>query len=229
MFRNKYSTFLTVLLIIIIIAVIGLLVFWGIRALSKKGEPVEDAIARFDKNAQNTTSSTNNTSQDGTIGDIAGPDLNTSASGSGSGVATRNRTYYNGYVMVGYIEIPKTNVKLPILEKGTDKSLEVSVAVMYPDNPEDELNKSGNVVIMGHNYKDGRFFANNKKLSVGDKIYITDITGTKLGYKIYEIFTTTPEDTSFITRDTGDGTEITLSTCGDNSATQRLIIEAKSE
>ena len=222
MFRNKYSTFLTVLLIIIIVAVIGLLAYLGIKALNK-GESAQDAISRFDESYQNNT--TQDTNSTASMGNITAPDTNT----SGGGGTAPKRTYYNGFVMVGYIEIPKTNVKLPILENGTAQSLEVSVAVMYPDNPEGKLNKPGNVVIMGHNYKDGRFFANNNKLSVGDKIYITDITGTKLAYTIYQTFVTTPEDTSFITRNTNGATEITLSTCGDNSSTQRLIIEAKAD
>ena len=222
MFRNKYSTFLTVLLIVIIIAVVGLMTFLDIRALTRN-ESTQDAISRFDENSQNTTNDTNTNADnnDTGMGNIEGPD--TSSNGNGA----PKKTYYQGFVMIGYIEIPKTSVKLPILETETDKSLEVSVAVMYPDNPTNKLNQPGNVVIMGHNYKDGRFFANNNKLSVGDKIYITDITGTKLEYTIYQTFVTTPEDTSFITRNTNGATEVTLSTCGSNSSTQRLIIEAK--
>ncbi len=37
-----------------------------------------------------------------------------------------------------------------------------------------ELNKPGNTVIAGHNYRNSRFFSNNKKLNIGDKIYVTD-------------------------------------------------------
>ena len=69
---------------------------------------------------------------------------------------------------------------------------------------------------------------NNKKLNIGDKIYITDTTGTKLTYTIYNKFETTPEDTSFYQRDTDGKAEVTLSTCTDDSSA-RLIIEARAE
>lgn len=129
--------------------------------------------------------------------------------------------------MLGYIEIKKTDIKYPILEKATSKALEIAVAVIYPST-DVKLNLPGNVVIQGHNFKNGQFFSNNKKLTTGDKIYITDETGKKLGYTIYEIFSTTPEDASFYNRDTAGATEITLSTCSDDGNT-RLIIKAKAE
>ena len=46
------------------------------------------------------------------------------------------------------------------------------------------------------------FFSNNKKLQNGDKIYITDNSGTKLTYTIYNKFQTSDTDTSFYQRDT---------------------------
>ena len=96
--------------------------------------------------------------------------------------------------------------------------------MLYPTNP--TLNEPGNVVIIGHNYRNGKFFSNNKKLSVGDKINITNESGKKLTYTIYEIFETTPEDTEYMTRDTGNNIEISLSTCTDDG-NKRLVILAK--
>ena len=71
-------------------------------------------------------------------------------------------------------------------------------------------------------------FSNNNQLSIGDKIYITDETGTKVTYTIYEKFETVPEDTRFITRDTLGAKEISLSTCGDTEET-RIVILARAE
>ena len=65
-------------------------------------------------------------------------------------------------------------------------------------------------------------------MNIGDKIYITDNSGKKLTYSIYNKFETTPEDTSFYQRDTGGVPEVTLSTCTDDSKA-RLIIFAKAE
>ena len=126
--------------------------------------------------------------------------------------------------MIGYIEIPKINIKYPILEKETVASLEQSVAVRYPDNP--KLNEPGNVVIAGHNYRNGQFFSNLKNVSTGDVIKITDTSGKTLTYTIYEKYETTPEDVAYITRNTGDNTEITLVTCTDDS-NARIIVKAK--
>ena len=72
------------------------------------------------------------------------------------------------------------------------------------------------------------FFSNNKKLKNGDKIYITDNSGKKLTYTIYDKFETSDTDTSFYQRDTEGKAEITLSTCTDDSKA-RLIILAKAE
>ena len=65
-------------------------------------------------------------------------------------------------------------------------------------------------------------------LKNGDKIYITDNSGKKLTYTIYDKFETSDTDTSFYQRDTGGKAEITLSTCTDDSKA-RLIILAKAE
>jgi LPXTG-site transpeptidase (sortase) family protein len=129
--------------------------------------------------------------------------------------------------MLGYIEIKKTDIKYPILESATSKALEVAVAVAYPTTNV-KLNQPGNIIIHGHNYRNNQFFSNNDKLKIGDTIYITDEQGNKIIYSIYEIFSTTPEDTTFYNRDTKGLPEITLSTCSDDGKT-RLIIKAKAE
>ena len=129
---------------------------------------------------------------------------------------------YKGFGVLGTMEIPATNFKYPVLDKVTKKSIETAVAFLYGTG----LNQPGNSVIIGHNYRNGLFFSNNKKLNIGDKIYITDNNGKKLTYTIYNKFETTPEDTSFYQRDTGGKPEVTLSTCTDDSSA-RLIIFAK--
>lgn len=142
---------------------------------------------------------------------------------TGSSSSTTKQTY-KGFGVLGTMEIPATKLKYPVLEKVTKKSIETAVAFLYGSG----LNQPGNSVIIGHNYRNGLFFSNNKKLNVGDKIYITDNEGKKLTYTIYNKFETTPEDTSFYQRDTGGKPEVTLSTCTDDSSA-RLIIFAKAE
>lgn len=140
------------------------------------------------------------------------------------GGGTTKKQTYKGFGVLATMEIPATNFKYPVLEKVTKKSIETAVAFLYGTG----INQPGNSVIIGHNYRNGLFFSNNKKLNIGDKIYITDVEGNKLTYTIYNKFETTPEDTSFYQRDTGGKPEVTLSTCTDDSKA-RLIICAKTE
>lgn len=225
MTTNRYGNFLTVLLIIIIILVVvgvGFLIY----NVVKTDDGSEQAIASFNQdlpgNAGNTSTPDGNTVQLNESG-TGTPTSNTNTTGGSS--AGVKKKYYEGFVMVGHIEISKTGVKYPILENGSDRALEKAVGIMYPNDAILKLNTPGNVVIMGHNYRNGRFFSDNKKLETGDKIKVTGYSGS-LTYTIYEIFETTPGDTAFITRDTKGATEISLSTCTDDGA-RRLIILAK--
>ena len=111
-----------------------------------------------------------------------------------------------------------------IFEKATATSIEQGVAVSYGPGP----NQIGNTVIVGHNYRNGSFFGSNKKLKLGDKIYITDNSGTRLKYNIYNIYETSPDDGDYMVRDTAGKREISLSTCTDNSKA-RLVIWAVEE
>ena len=111
-----------------------------------------------------------------------------------------------------------------LLEEETVDSLEQSVAIRYPEHA--TLNEPGNVVIIGHNYKNGKFFSNLKKIEIGDTINITDLNGKKLTYKVYDIYQTDPDDFEYSIRDVGDNTEITLVTCTDDSK-ERIIVKAK--
>ena len=86
----------------------------------------------------------------------------------------------------------------------------------------------GNTVIVGHNYRNNLFFSNNKKLANGDKIYITDNSGNRIAYTIYNMYTTDPEDFDYAERNTNGKREISLSTCTDD-VKQRLIIWAKED
>ena len=140
----------------------------------------------------------------------------------GTGQQIKKPRNEEGYIISGYITIPKTNVSLPILDTYSAEAIETGVAVLWPTNP--KLNEPGNTVIVGHNYKDGRFFSNNKKLSTGDKIRIKDLTGRELTYTIYDKFEASPSDASFYARDTNGAVEITLSTCTDDAKLRTIIV-----
>jgi len=229
MTANKYGNVLTIILVIVIVAILvglGFLAYnYVIKPNSDENRKIE-AFAELDKNAEENNNNNNNEVEEpkeevdaNEINTTVKPPENTGSSNSGT---TKKKTYYEGFVMLGYITIPKTNVQEPILDVVTPESLNTAVAVLYPSNP--QLNQPGNVVIIGHNYRNSQFFSNNKKLSTGDKIKIKDTTGTELTYTIYEKFETTEQDTSFYNRDTKGAIEITLSTCTDDSKARTIIL-----
>ena len=221
----KYNKFLTVLLIIIIVGIIGLLGFLGYRFLSsyKTSNDADDYVSTFvgeDVSKQTDSDELKNEVAQDLVEGIE--TVNSTSSGK-KAVKT-----YKGFNVIGTIEIPTTNIKYPILnDPPTVKKLETSVAALYPQNA--EVNKPGNIVIVGHNYRNGLFFSNNKKLKNGDKIYITDLDGKRVTYVVYNTFQTAENDTSFYNRDTDGAMEITLSTCTDASNDQRIIVFAKAE
>ncbi len=95
---------------------------------------------------------------------------------------------------------------------------------IYPGT--NNLNEPGNTVLAGHNYSNGTFFSNNENLKNGDKIIITDESGRRVEYEVYDKFQTSLSDTEYMTRSTGGKREISLSTCtADTSA--RIIVLAR--
>ena len=227
MSANKYGNTLTIILIVLIVAILiasGILLYNYVIKPNIEDNRTIEAIAEFDRNLEEEEEPQVQENQNTVINPMETPNqtnTNTNTSDGGTKKA-KKKTYYEGFVMIGYITIPKTDVKLPILDTVTPESLNTAVAALYPSNP--QLNKPGNVVIVGHNYRNGQFFSNNKKLSIGDKVKIKDTTGTELTYKIYEIFETTEQDTSFYTRNTKGAIEITLSTCTDDSKARTIIL-----
>ena len=218
---SKYGNVLTILLVVVIVAILGLLIYLGVDVYRKYyiEKDAKDIVDRFDEITSNLEKE--DPVIEKPVGDIESPlanlnDANTSG-GGGS-----NRVTYKGYGVLGTIKIPKTGVDYPVLERVTKKSIEVAVAYQYGPG----LNKPGNTVIIGHNYRNNMFFSNNKKLEIGDKIEIKDETGTIVTYTIYNKYETTDSDTDYMRRDTGGAKEISLSTCTDDNA-RRLIIWAK--
>ena len=223
---SKYSNFLTILLIIIIILIVVLLGIWGYNVYQKHNVETgtQEAIKEFESKIGRTK-----VENEIDYSNVANPIDSIQAidtSNTVSNTPTNQIQTYKGFIMLGYIEIPKTKIKLPILEEVTPKSLEASVGILY--STASGLNKPGNTVIAGHNYRNGLFFSDNYKIQKDDIIYITDTNGNKLKYIVYHTYTTTPEDADYMERDTYGTTEISLTTCTDDSS-QRIIIWARAE
>lgn len=229
MSEGRYGKILTIILGIVVIAVIILLGFLGYDVYRKKTDDRDASKALDDFDTQLNTTVRNETVENTEIPDIETKPTenlvtNTTSDGSSSGNTTK-KVQYKGYNVEGKIQIPAINLEYPILEKTTPSSIEAAVAILYSANG---LNQPGNTVISGHNYRNGSFFGNNDKLKLGDKVYITDNSGTRIKYNIYNIYETSPDDGDFIMRETNGKREVSLQTCTDNSK-GRLIIWAVEE
>ena len=225
MFESKYSKLLTVLLIGGIIIIVGALMFFGVQLVRNYyiNKDAADAVERFEGDSKNENKNTN--TEENVVTNTVAPVLGLENIISGDGSSSdENKKMYKGFPMVGTIEIPAINLKYPVLEEASKSAIEVAVAVYYGPG----LNEVGNTTIVGHNYRNGTFFSNNKKLVEGDKVYITDNSGNKITYVIYKTYTTAPEDSDYLDRDTQGKREISLLTCTDDTKS-RLVIWAKEQ
>ncbi len=133
------------------------------------------------------------------------------------------------YVTDGKIVIPKLGIEYGILDGETDSEAETEELLkMSPvkfHGP--EINTVGNYCIVGHNYRNSRFFSKVPTLVNGDIIQITDFAdNSTVEYEVYDKYTVVPEDVSCTSQNTDGRTEITLITCTDDSS-QRWIIKAR--
>lgn len=132
------------------------------------------------------------------------------------------------YSTVATINIPKINLQYPILDGETDSEaetealLKISPTKFWGADP----NEVGNFCIVGHNYRNSRFFSKVPSLVNGDIIEITDTSGNTLRYSIYNKYEVVPEDLSCTSQLTNGKKEITLITCT-NDSKMRVIIKAR--
>lgn len=228
--NGAYDKFLSVLLAILIIGIIGTAGYLVYKYYEKYkiNTDAEEFLNEFD----NSVEEDNNTTDDEPLynEELENEAITEQTSGRVRGIDTDALTY-KGYKVAGKLEMPTVNLRYPVLGENINGSwqmtnanaIEVSVAIQYGVG----LNKPGNTIIIGHNYRSGLFFGSNKNMQIGDTIYITDTeTGNKVAYVIYSKYTTEESDTSFYNRDTGGKREVSLVTCQSNNS-YRLVILAR--
>lgn len=220
---DTYKKILNVFFIILLIILIGIAIYIIYRFISAKiiNSASDDYIAEFDNEIGDDQ---NIVTDESTDGSDAGGENNKANKVKSARSSKKKKTAgkYYSYDICGYIRIPKTGIRYPIISTLSKNALEKGVCVEYGPGP----NEPGNTVIAGHNYLNRLFFSKNKNLKIGDKVYITDLYGVTVEYTIYNKFETSPQDTSYMFRDTGGIPEITLATCSKNGSS-RLIIYAK--
>ncbi len=140
------------------------------------------------------------------------------------------QTTANGYqyATIATVTIPKINVTYPVIDGPTDSAeetedlLKISPTKFWGPEP----NQVGNFCIVGHNYRNTRFFSKVPTLLEGDIVEITDLSGKTIQYKIYTKYQVDPTDVSCTTQLTNGKKEITLITCTDDSK-YRVVVKAK--
>ena len=213
---NGGRRFFSILLVVISIVVIGLV-----------GYLAYDYISNYliAKDAAKTVDEFENqiivvaVDDENTVDDVTNTTVETPSNNNTNKTST---VKYKGYNVIGTIQIPKTKVKYPIVDDISTDAMDRAIVMLYGPG----LNQIGNTVIAGHNYRNGGFFGNNKKLELGDKIYITDAYGNKVEYTITNKYLTTDTDFEYASRNTQGKREISHSTCT-SDASKRLVIWAK--
>lgn len=238
---NKYSNILTMVLIVIIVAIVGICFYYGYDYYTQEAgeEQTKKVVEQFNNStakkkvvvSKNTTTK-NEVSKPENVADLSDlyenilsePEVQEPVVDEEPTEREEpEKQYLEGYEIVGTIRIPKTGIEYPVLSKVTKKSLETSVAILYGPG----VNVPGNTVIVGHNYRNKRFFSNNDKLTSGDEVILTNVYGETVTYVIYNMYYTSPDDAEYMLRNVEEGVrEISLSTCNDDSS-QRLIIWAR--
>ena len=132
------------------------------------------------------------------------------------------------YTTVAKVSIPKINLNYSVIQgetgslEETEDLLKISPVKYHGGNP----NEIGNFCIVGHNYRNEKFFSKVPSLVVGDEIQLTDLSKRTLTYKVYDVYTVDPNDTSCTTQMTGGKKEVTLITCT-NDSKLRVVVKCK--
>jgi len=128
---------------------------------------------------------------------------------------------YNGYTILGKLEIPKIGLSTVILKEQSYSAMNIAAVKSYGV----DLNEKGGFVISGHNFR-GRsvFFYNIKNLSNGNKVIITDNRAIRKEYTVYSVQRyVSPNDVSYLAKT--DDYHVTLVTC-ENGGKSRIVVKA---
>lgn len=128
---------------------------------------------------------------------------------------------YNGYTILGKIEIPKFGISTVIIKENTYAAMSIGSIKSYGV----DLNEKGGFVISAHNFR-GRtpFFYPIRNLKNGDLVYISDNLGRKMAYTVYSVSRyVDPEDASYLIHT--EDYHLTIVTC-ENGGKTRIVVRA---
>ncbi len=192
---KKVINVILTLLIIAAIVVIGLIIYNYVVS-EKNDSNLAKVVTEIEKQFSNNTGNTNS------IEPV--------------------KVQYNGFDVVGLIEIPSINIKYPIINKTNDTTMKYSITKFSGG----EINSIGNFTVAGHNNLNGTMFGKVKRLKIGDQIKLTDLYNNTVTYEIFDIYSVDPNDVSCLDSVEENTKEVTLITCT-NGHLKRLITKAR--
>lgn len=214
----KFEFFLSVFLVVVLLSAY----IYAEYDRNKSEQVSQEILANLDMPEEDTTIAKNNVLVV-VLDDIPQEEPKTNVQG-----ATQTTKAGHQYTTIATINIPKIAVSYPIIDGPTDSSeetedlLKISPTKFWGPDP----NEVGNFCIVGHNYRDTRFFSKVPTLIEGDTIEITDLSGKVIQYKIYTKYEVDPTDVSCTSQLTNGRREITLITCTDDSK-YRVVVKAR--
>lgn len=133
------------------------------------------------------------------------------------------------YFPVATIKIPKINVEYAVLNKTSDTLLKISPTRFWgPDMDKGvfDANEVGNFCIVGHNYRNSKFFSKVPTLGKGDTIQLTDMKGRTVTYALYDMYIVDQTNVACTDQYTEGRREVTLITCT-NDSKARVVAKFK--
>ncbi len=223
----KFDFFLSVFLVCILIS----LCIYASYDRNKSEEASKQILDGFSTEEQEDTTIAKNNVLIAVLDDSQTVETDNSNSSSKKTTVSKTKTEKTAdgfiYKTIATINIPKINVQYPILDGETDSEqeteslLKISPTKFWGADP----NEVGNFCIVGHNYRNTKFFSKVPTLENGDVIEITDASGKTLRYSVYNKYEVVPEDLSCTSQLTNGKKEITLITCT-NDSKKRVIVKA---
>lgn len=126
-----------------------------------------------------------------------------------------------GYTVIARLDIDALDIHLPVLSGINDDALRVSVCYYTGPAP----GAQGNLVITGHDYKNGAHFGRLKMIGIGDAVTLTGPEGDTWTYTVYEIEHIKPDDIQAV-GSTRYERELTLMTC-EKDGNGRLLVRCR--
>ena len=129
------------------------------------------------------------------------------------------------YTILGKLTIKKINIYQPILKENTAGAYNTALVKMAGPN----LNENGNVSIGGHNFMRGNYFIKINRLVKNDIVTVTDLSGRKLNYYVYEYGVVDKNLASYLAQpDNKNEKIVTLVTCT-KGGKERYYVKARAK